>query len=388
MKIKKGFTLLELMVTLAIFSILTLMISVMLIQSQKILVRTDESSQNQNEARIALLKIEAEAKSGDYDEVVASDKYGDFRNNKWEIIEGESSNKREILRFTNKDNDLAKVYVEVYENNKHELVEFNINKTTGEITPNSRETLISNIQGTDVNKIKVSIENIVNSSGKLITINCTAITNENIANEAEYIISFATIDEKDSIQIDLNIGNGNAGNVSIGNENNDSNNGDLGNNSNDENLDNGSSGNNSNIDPNIPFWDSSKTYDKGEIVQYNGIIYKSAWEWNKGNNPEVNNNWTIISEEPTIWKSTKAYLPKQKVIYNGIIYEAAYDSTNNNPEVGNAWTIISEEPTEWKVTKVYLKDQKVTYNGKIYKNISDWNQGNNPEYGNVWVIIS
>lgn len=384
MKRKKGFTLLELMVTLAIFSVLTLMISAILIQSQKILVRTDKSSQNQNEVRVALLKIEAEAKSGDYDIIVASDKYGNFNNNnKWVIIEGESSNAREILRFTSSTDEVAKVYVEVYENNKHELVKFNINKTTNEIIQNSRETLISNIQGTDVNKIKVSTENIVNSSGKLVTINCTAITNENIENEAKYIVSFTTIDEKDSIQIDLNIGNSNTENGD-----NDLNNGDSGNNeSNDENLDNGSSGNNSNIDTNIPFWDSSKIYTGGEIVQYNGIIYKAAY-YNQNANPEIGNQWTIISEGPTVWKSTKAYLPKQKVIYNGIIYEAAYDSTNNNPEVGNAWTIISEEPTEWKATKVYLKYQKVSYNGNIYQTISDWNQGNNPEYGNGWIIIS
>ena len=41
---KKGFTLLELMVTLCIFLILSVMISAILIQGQKILLRIDNGS--------------------------------------------------------------------------------------------------------------------------------------------------------------------------------------------------------------------------------------------------------------------------------------------------------------------------------------------------------
>lgn len=385
MKRKKGFTLLELMVTLSIFSILTLMISAMLIQSQKILVKADKSSQIQNEVRVALLKIQTEAKNEDYDEIVVSDngKYG-YINNKWEITESTSSDAREILRFIDNDNNLAKVYVEVYDekNNTHELVKFIINKTTGEIKPNSRETLISNIQGTEVNKIKVSTEDIIDSNGKLVTINCTDITSQNVENEAEYIISFATIYNED-IELDFNILN----------ESNSTQNGDS-----DNNTGSGSSNevieedkNDSTVPPidesSISDWDSNKIYYEGDIVKYNGLLYK-AFYYNQGRNPEEGNAWVIITEEPTVWKSTKTYLKDQKVIYNEIRYQAAYENTNNNPEVGNAWTIISKEPTEWKVTKVYLKDQKVTFNGKIYKNTSDWNQGNNPESGNGWIIIS
>lgn len=327
MKKKKGFTLLELMVTLLILSILSLMISAILIQSQKILIRTDKSSQMQNEVRTALFKIQRE--SEDYNLVTVSNKYGFINNNKWEIIEGSTSS-REILRFSNEDNDIAKIYVEVYENNIHKLIEFNINKTTNEIIADSTNILISNIDGTDVDKIKTYTENIYNSNNEiiseLITINCSSIVKGNIKDETEYIISFS---KNSAINIDVIDGSS-----SSGNSNNNTGNGN-------------SSGNNS---PNTPSldestvaeWDVNKEYHKGDIVKYNGVVYIAYYDWTKGNNPEHGNVWTILSKEPTIWKVTKVYLENQKVIHNGRIYVAKYyANAGMEPGKSDCWALVN-----------------------------------------------
>lgn len=330
MKRKKGFTLLEVMVTLLIFSILSLMISAILIQSQKILIRTDKSSEIQNEIRNALFKIQTASKKNN--EIVINDKFGYFSSNKWELINGTSS-AREIVRFSNDNETIAKVYVEIYENNNHELIEFNINKLTNEIIPNSRSTLISNIEGNEVDKIKVYTEDIFNSKGEkineLVTINCLSIVNGDIQNESQYIISF-TIESENEINIDLGVGNS-----SVNNGNN--------------NTDSGSSNNNNNNTQNKPSldesdideWDSNKIYYKGDIVKYNNVIYKLAWEGNKGNNPEYGNAWTIISEEPTVWKRTKDYESSQKVIHNGKTYISQwYANAGLEPGVGYVWKLI------------------------------------------------
>ncbi|MBD7915997.1 prepilin-type N-terminal cleavage/methylation domain-containing protein [Clostridium sp. Sa3CUN1] len=329
MKRKKGFTLLELMVALLVFLILSLMISTVLIQSQKILIRTDKSSQIQNEVRNSLLKIQTASKK--YNEIIINDKFGYLNGNKWELANG-TSYAREILRFSNDNEDVAKVYVEIYENNNHELIEFDINKLTNEIVPNSRNTLISNIEGNEVDKIKVYTENILNSSGQkineLVTINCLSIVNGDIQSESQYIISF-TIESEDEINIDLGIGNGNI--------NNGSSNTDDGSSNNNNGLENKPSSDESNIDE----WDINKIYYKGDIVRYNNVIYKLAWEGNKGNNPEYGNAWTIITEEPTVWKRTKDYEGAQKVTHNGKIYISQwYANAGLEPGVQYVWKLI------------------------------------------------
>lgn len=198
MKKKNAFTLLELMVTLSIFSILSLMITAMLIQSQKILARADTGSAIQNEVRTALLKIQSEAKK--YDEVVINNKFGIFNGDKWEIVEGNTS-ARELLRFSNDEEDIAKVYVEVNEDNKHQLVEFNINKITNTIIDNSKSVLISNIDGEDANSILVHLYE-SSKDNKLITVDCSSMITEDSINKTSYIASFSKNVDND-IDIDL-----------------------------------------------------------------------------------------------------------------------------------------------------------------------------------------
>lgn len=202
---KKGFTLLELMVTLSIFLILSVMISAILIQGQRILSSVDNGAKVQDEVRTALLKIQTEAQKAD--EVIISDTFGSFNYNQW-ILNDVDSSARELLRFINYGEDNAKVYVEVNENDKHQLIEFSINKLTNEIIDNSKNVLISSIEGNDANTISLDVEEISDSKGnkinELVTVNCSNVVNGNKTNENDYLISFTRSREN---VININIGN-------------------------------------------------------------------------------------------------------------------------------------------------------------------------------------
>lgn len=206
---KKGFTLLELMVTLSIFLILSVMISAILIQGQRILVSVDNGAKIQDEVRNALLKIQTEAQKAD--EVIISDKFGSFNYNQW-ILSDDNSSARELLRFINDGEDNAKVYVEINENDKHQLIEFSINKSTNEIIDNSKNILISSIEGNDANTISLDVEEISDSKGnkinELVTINCSNIIIGNELNDSEYLISF-TRSRKNLININIDNNNEN-----------------------------------------------------------------------------------------------------------------------------------------------------------------------------------
>ena len=343
MRKKKGFTLLEVMVALSIFALLSLMISAMLIQSQKILAKTDNSANIQNTVRTALLKIQSEVK--DYETVEVIDKYGYFNGEKWQVVEEAAQSRelnssktksynsaRELLRFKNSAGSVAKVYVEVNEDNKHQLVEFDINETTNEIVDNSKNVLIDNISGDGVESISVT-----DKDNKLIILDCSSMITEEGVNKSNYIATFAK-------KISKNINLPNTGSGS--DESNNSNNGNS-----ESNTSGGTSGtdgsggqgeNGSEEEENISEWVSDKAYYKGEKVIYKGVKYELYHDYNKGDNPEISNVWTIITEEPTEWKFTKVYLANQKVIYNGKIYKAKwYAQAGEVPGEAYCWELIN-----------------------------------------------
>lgn len=202
---KKGFTLIELMATLSIFLILSVMISAILIQGQRILVSVDNGAKIQNEVRTALLKIQTEAQKAD--EVIISNKFGVFYGNKW-ILSDSSNSARELLRVINNEDDNVRVYVEVNDGDKHQLVEFIIDELTNEMVNNSKNVLISNIEGNDANTISLKVEEISDSKGnkinELVTINCSNVINGNKINESDYLISFTNGNEN---VINIEIGN-------------------------------------------------------------------------------------------------------------------------------------------------------------------------------------
>ncbi len=220
MKRKKGFTLLELMVTLSILLILSVMISAILIQSQRILIGVDNKSKIQDEVRTALLKIQTNAQKAD--KIIVNDKYAVISSNKWELSDNNTSS-RELLRIINDDKEnIAKVYAEVNYNDNHQLVEFDINRSTHEIINSSKNVLISKIEGDGVNTIDVKLEDVIDSNKKkineLVTINCSKIVKGNKINENDYLISFNN-EGNNVINIEIEGSSGNNNGNNSGNDN-------------------------------------------------------------------------------------------------------------------------------------------------------------------------
>jgi chitodextrinase len=77
-----------------------------------------------------------------------------------------------------------------------------------------------------------------------------------------------------------NTGNNNTGNNNTGNNN-------TGNNNTGNNNTGSNTGNNNTA---IPAWNASSVYVGGDMVSYNGKIYKAAW-WTQGDNPETQGQW-------------------------------------------------------------------------------------------------
>lgn len=283
MKRKKAFTLLELMVTISIFLLLSVLISAILIQGQTILTRVDNSSTIQNEVRTALLKIQTEAQKAD--EVIINNKFGAFYGDKW-ILNDSSSSARELLRVINNEEDSAKVYVEVNDGDKHQLVEFIINNLTNEIVNSSKNVLISNIEGNDANTISLNVEEINDSKGnkinELVTINCSNIIRGSKVNENEYLITF-TRSTDNTINIEIGQGNETEG---VGNGTGDV--GMGGSNDEDNNIENDNSSN-SEFENN---WEDDWERD-GIIINYD--FRNQEWVINIQNNSEFNIwEWEVI----------------------------------------------------------------------------------------------
>lgn len=197
MRYKKGFTLIELMVSLFIFSLISVLIGAILLQGQKLLINTDTSSQIQNEIRTSLLKIQNDTKEFDKIEVTDTNAY--FDGDKW--IQGSNSgNGRELLRCSNENEELVRIYAEVIEGNKHQLIEFDINRNDNKIIENSKNVLIDKINGDTPNVVLINSSELKNSEDKkineLITINLSNIVKGNKINENEYIISLLSSNDK------------------------------------------------------------------------------------------------------------------------------------------------------------------------------------------------
>lgn len=329
MKKKKGFTLLELMVTLSIFSILSLMITAILIQNQKILTRVDTSANIQNEIRTALLKIQSESKK--YDEVIVNDKFGLFNGDKWEIVEGNTL-ARELLRFSNDEEDIAKVYVEINEDNKHQLIEFDINKLTNAIIDNSKNVLISNINGDDANSILVHLYDGDNGN-KLITIDCSSMITEEGINKTSYIASFTK-----NVYNDINLPN-DSGETDV-----DSGNGEV-------DGDDGTSGG-STVDGES---DKDGWYENWE--QDGIIITLNSRNGDYSINIENKSNFDIFGWELLV------------KLDNGMI-ESYYNGKIENLG-NNVYKIYSNDYYQAEIKKGYNKVLSGKYNGEMTGNIKD-----------------
>lgn len=91
-------------------------------------------------------------------------------------------------------------------------------------------------------------------------------------------------------------------------------------------------------------YDPGKIYLAGDVVSYNGEVYRCKW-WIKGNGtPDMNSAWEKISNnsgsEIAEYSPAKEYTGGSQVTYNGLVYEAKWWTKGDTPGVSDVWKLV------------------------------------------------
>ena len=123
-------------------------------------------------------------------------------------------------------------------------------------------------------------------------------------------------------------------------------------------------------------WDSTISYDSGQVVSYNGYMYVSTTGGNLNNPPDTNPGVWDVYPAPKLaqWDASYTYAPDDQVSYDGMVYTALTATTGNTPSSSpTQWAPIEDEDwflAEWDSTKSYVVNKMVAYGGSIYKAIA------------------
>lgn len=93
---------------------------------------------------------------------------------------------------------------------------------------------------------------------------------------------------------------------------------------------------------NHPAWSANVTYNSGDMVSYNDLVFKAKW-WNKGQAPSTGSGpWQLTSNIELPWSADTVYNGGDEVNHNSRRYRAKYWTRNNEPGVSDVWTDIGE----------------------------------------------
>src|SRR5690606_25113089 len=80
-------------------------------------------------------------------------------------------------------------------------------------------------------------------------------------------------------------------------------------------------------DPNAakyPLWNTSETYLKDELVNYNNLVWRATW-WNVGANPaSAEAPWLLVSDVEYPWQSVLVYDTGDELNHNGRRWRAKW----------------------------------------------------------------
>lgn len=189
---KRGFTLIEVMTTLLIFSVALLLLISNLFQYESIIKKIQSRNIIQNEVRNMILSLQKELNNEN--KIIVNNSYGTFKDDKW-LLDNTNNMARELLRVIKSDKKISTIYVEINIKANHKFIKFDIDDNNN-IVKDSIKILINKINGNDSNAITI-FEN-----DNFITINCTKVVNSNDINELDYL---TTIKKKKEILIEKNI---------------------------------------------------------------------------------------------------------------------------------------------------------------------------------------
>lgn len=132
-------------------------------------------------------------------------------------------------------------------------------------------------------------------------------------------------------------------------------------------------------------WRISNTYQDNSVVYYNNAFYRVAnsGQFN-GSALDSNPGWDELNS--INWKSYKAYTTGDVVIYQGELYRATAGWTTGQPNQSGNWEKINS--IAWDPNRIYSTSGiVVSYQGNYYR--SNWyNQNSVPTAGGPWTQIT
>lgn len=92
-----------------------------------------------------------------------------------------------------------------------------------------------------------------------------------------------------------------------------------------------------------PTFDFGVTYTGGELVSYNGLVYKAKW-WTRGSAPDATDAFELVSDVTLPYSDATTYQGGDRATYQGGLYEAKWWTRGSNPEQG-PFTRIGDAPS-------------------------------------------
>lgn len=91
---------------------------------------------------------------------------------------------------------------------------------------------------------------------------------------------------------------------------------------------------------NYPAWSASATYNGGDVVSHNSLVWKANW-WNTNSAPSSSNSvWSLQSNVELPWSADVSYNGGDQVNHDGRRYQAAYWTRGDTPGVASVWSDI------------------------------------------------
>lgn len=131
-------------------------------------------------------------------------------------------------------------------------------------------------------------------------------------------------------------------------------------------------------------WIYDKTYLKGELVTYNYKYYKSEVNGNKGNIPDAASQWSevkFIQEYQSGVTYTDEIVQDNGLIYRSLQAANIGHSPASNP---NWWELIGSIP-KWANSRTYAQDERVYVGTVVYVSQQNGNLNHNPVTDTAYV---
>ena len=121
-------------------------------------------------------------------------------------------------------------------------------------------------------------------------------------------------------------------------------------------------------------WSASTTYDKGDVVMYDGSEWRALW-WTKGQKPgDPWGAWEQIVTEPdgvAVWTPSRVFNAGDTVTFDGRTWEALYYTRNQKPgDVWGPWQEMATAPDGtaiWTPSRIFHAGDVVSYQGSRFE---------------------